>query len=141
MNRDHLTQLIRDLIDISDMLLVIDSGAAVAKMHADSMKKLDLEGRWAMLESDGWHIHLDLDAVGGIQFVEAVDRFHEGIPKLYYVRASDADDRTLVRFYFPNPWLDEREQPADFQPEKLALFEEFRDRYVGTAGIVSAAKD
>lgn len=141
MDRYHLTPLIRDLVDTANMLLVIDSGAAVAEMHTDSMKKLDMEGRWAMLESDGWHMHLDMDAVDGVQFVEAIDRFHEGIPKLYYVRLSDADDRTLIRFYFPNPWLDEREQPAEFQPEKLRLFEEFRERYVGTAGIVFATRD
>ena len=141
MDRDHLTRLISDLIDTTNMLLVIDSGAAVAEMDTDSMKKLDLGGRWAVLESDGWHMHLDMDAVNGVQFVEAVDRFHEGIPKLYYVRLADADDRTLVRFYFPNPWLDEREQPAEFQPDKLRLFEDFRDRYVGIAGIVAATKD
>ncbi|MCH8205913.1 MAG: hypothetical protein IH956_02800 [Chloroflexi bacterium] len=136
MKREHLTHLIRELIDTGDMLVVIDSGAAVAEMHASAMKRLEFQDRWAMLESDEWHIHLELDAVDGVQFVEAVDRFHEGIPKLYYVRLSDADDRTLLRFYFPNPWLDEQERPAEFQPEKLRLFEEFRDRHVGQAGIV-----
>ena len=128
MKREHLTHLIRELIDTGDMLVVIDSGAAVAEMHASGMKRLEFQDRWAMLESDEWHIHLELDAVDGVQFVEAVDRFHEGIPKLYYVRLSDADDRTLLRFYFPNPWLDEQERPAEFQPEKVRLFEEIRDR-------------
>ena len=128
--------MIRELIDTGDMLVVIDSGAAVAEMHASGMKRLEFQDRWAMLESDEWHIHLELDAVDGVQFVEAVDRFHEGIPKLYYVRLSDADDRTLLRFYFPNPWLDEQERPAEFQPEKVRLFEEIRDRHIGQAGIV-----
>ena len=141
MKREHLTRLIRELIDTGDMLVVIDSGAAVAEMHVAAMKKLEFQDRWAMLEADGWHIHLELDAVDGVQFVEAVDRFHDGIPKLYYVRLSDADDRTLVRFYFPNPWLDEQERPAEFQPERLRLFEGFRDRYVGQAGIVFVTRN
>ena len=45
MDRYHLTPLIRDLVDTANMLLVIDSGAAVAEMHTDSMKKLDMGGR------------------------------------------------------------------------------------------------
>ena len=43
---------------------------------------------------------------------------------------------TLIRFYFPNPWLDSEEKPTEFQPEKLAFFQEFRSRYVGRGGIV-----
>lgn len=41
----------------------------------------------------------------------------------------------------PNPWLDDREQPSEFQQEKLDVFEAFRDRYVGRGGIVSATRD
>ena len=88
-----------------------------------------------MVASEGWHVHLDLRAVSEGQFVEAEDRLHDDIPWLYYVRFSDDRGGTLVRFYFPNPWLDDDEKPTEFQPERLRLFEEFRDRYVGTSGI------
>ena len=141
MNRETLTELIRELVATDEMLVVIDSGSAVAEMRADAVKEPEFEGRWAMLESNGWHIHLGLDAVDAIQFVEAVDRNHDGIPKLYYVRFSDTDGRTLLRFYFPNPWLDEQERPVAFQPGRLKFFEEFRDRYVGREGIVFVARE
>ena len=141
MDRPLLAQLIRDLVEAPNMLVVIDSGSAVAEMHTDSIKRLDLKDRWAMIESGEWHVHVDMDDVECAQFVDAVDRFHQGIPKLYYVRLSDGCDRTLIRFYFPNPWLDDREQPSEFQQEKLDAFEAFRDRYVGHGGIVSATKD
>lgn len=141
MDRSLLAQLMKELVETPDMLVVIDSSSAVAEMHTDSIKRLDLGDRWAMIESDEWHVHIDMDDVAGTQFVDAVDRFHQGIPKLYYVRLSDGGDRTVIRFYFPNPWLDDREQPAEFQQEKLDIFEAFRDRYAGRDGIVSATRD
>jgi hypothetical protein len=46
----------------------------------------------------------------------------------------------LVRSYFSNPNLDDNEKRTEFQPEKLKVFEEFRDRYVGQEGIVSVIR-
>ena len=37
----------------------------------------------------------------------------------------------LIRFYFPNPWLDDSKEPTEFQPERLKAFEDFRARNVG----------
>ena len=54
----------------------------------------------------------------------------------YYVRFSKGMEDTLARCYFPNPNLDENSQRTDFQPEKLKVFEEMRDRYVGREGII-----
>ena len=130
-----LEQLIGELVSIDQMLVVMDSGGAVAEMHARRMKEPEFKDGWAMVESQDWHIHLDMNTVDGVQFVEAEDHGHD-IPKLYYVRLSDSKGNTLVRFYFPNPWLDETEKPTEFQPERLRLFESFRDRYVGKEGIV-----
>jgi hypothetical protein len=47
----------------------------------------------------------------------------------------------MIRFYFPSPWLDDDENRAEFQPEKLALFETVRDHYVGREGIVSVTRN
>ena len=74
-----------------------------------------------------------MESVAGIQFVEAEDH---GVPFLYYVRFSSGNEDTLVRCYFPNPYLDENDEPAAFQPEKLKYFEDFRDRYIGQEGII-----
>jgi hypothetical protein len=71
--------------------------------------------------------------VDGIQFVEAVS--HDDL-KSYYIRFSKGWDETLVRCYFPNPYLDANNKRTEFQPEKYQLFEEMRDKYVGREGIV-----
>ncbi len=137
MNRQITKKLIVDLLRCEGMLLVIDSGGAVSEMHAPPEIQTEFDGRWATIEAEEWHVHLDLDTIAGAQFVENSNHGHESMmPKLYYLRLSGADESTLLRFYFPNPWLDDAEQPTAFQPERLSLFEEFRDRYVGSESIV-----
>ena len=135
MNLEFLERLIGELVLTNCMLLVIDSGGAVSEMHPEETDNPQFHDGWAMVESKGWHVHLNMTTVDGVQFVEAEDHGHD-IPKLYYVRFSDRDGNTLIRFYFPNPWLDEDEKPTGFQPERLKFFEDFRDRYVGTEGTV-----
>ena len=137
MDREVIGELIEDLLGCEAMLLVIDSGGAVSEMHAPPAIETEFAGRWATIEAGEWHVHLDLDAVDGAQFVENSNHGHETMmPKLYYLRMSGADGATLLRFYFPNPWLDVDEKPTEFQPEKLRVFEDFCERYVGRDGIV-----
>lgn len=139
MDTGVLERLVTELTTADHMLVVIDSGDAVGEMSAHELSAPHFKDGWAGLEAGDWHVHLKLESVDGVQFVEAEDHDH-GIPKLYYVRLSDAEGRTLIRFYFPNPWLDDDEKPTAFQPEKLAAFEAFRDRYVGKEGIVYAQR-
>ncbi len=128
-------RLLEELLAHKGVLVVVDSGGAVAELHPPPGMKPDFEDEWAMLEAGSWHVHLNLLKIDGVQFVDAEDNFHS-FPRLYYVRMSDADERTTIRLYFPNPWLDDDERPTDFQPEKLKLFEDLRDRYVGSGGVV-----
>ena len=79
-------------------------------------------------------MHLNLPRVTAVQFVEAED--HGVVPFLYYVRLSDVEEQTVLRLYFPNPYLDNDENVVDFQPERLKLFEQMRDRYVGNSEII-----
>ncbi len=137
MNRDVIKTLIAELLECQGMLLVIDSGGAVSEMHAPPGIETEFDGRWATIEAGEWHVHLDLDKVTGAQFVENSNHGHESMmPKLYYLRMSGADETTLLRFYFPNPWLDDDERPTEFQPERLLAFEQFCGRFVGRDGIV-----
>ena len=139
MESEILERVLRDLLSVEQILVVMDSSGAVGEMHSDGTVAPRFDESWATIESGDWHLHLDMKAVAGVQFVEADD--HGGsIPKLYYVRFSDADDGTVIRFYFPSPWLNDDEKPTEFQPERLKLFEEFRDRYVGWGGIVFARR-
>lgn len=133
-----LERLISELLATPGMMVVIDSHGAVSEMHTRNLDQPAFHDGWATIEAEQWHIHLNMKLIDEAQFVEAEDHLHEGIAKLYYVRLSDADGNTMIRFYFPNPWLDEAENVTEFQPEKLEVFEEFRDRYVGETGIVFA---
>ena len=135
-----IKDLISDLVRTNRMLLVIDSGGAVSEMYADGLIEPQFADEWVTIESKSWHIHLNASKVDGVQFVEAEDNVHT-MPKMYYVRFSGREHDTLLRFYFPNPWLDDDEQPAEFQPEKLQVFETFRDRYVGKGGVEFVKRD
>ena len=129
----ELERLIRDLTSPDRMLWVIGGGEVVSENTGKDMKEPAVADGYITVASDSWHFHMKLDSVTGVQFVEAEDH---GIPFLYYVRFSDAEEETLLRVYFPNPYLDDNEEPTEFQPERLKLFEDYRDRYVGHDGII-----
>ena len=129
----ELEKLILNLAGLEGMLWVVGGGELVSENTPKGIREPTFEDGYATVTADSWHFHLRMDSVAGAQFVEAEDH---GIPYLYYVRLSDAQQETLLRVYFPNPYLDENDKPTEFQPQKLKLFEELRDRFVGTGGIV-----
>ncbi len=127
-------KLIRELASLQGMLWVVGGGEVVSENGSKGMKEPSLDGGYLDVEADNWHLHMKPDSITGIQFVEAEDRAH-GVPFLYYVRFSGACDETVLRVYFPNPHMDEEGNPAEFQPAKLDLFEDLRDRYANQDGI------
>jgi putative heme iron utilization protein len=126
-------ELLKELARNEKMMWVVGGGQVVSENNAKGIKEPEISRGWATIEADNWHFHLRLDSVDGIQFVEANSH---GDLKSYYVRFSKGWDDTLVRCYFPNPYLDDHEKRTEFQPEKYRVFEEMRDRYVGREGIV-----
>lgn len=135
MDQDAVRRLVSELLGVEGMMVVMDSGGAVSEMSLHAPPDIEFEGRWATIEARDWHIHLDLAQVAGAQFVENSHHGHKGIPKLYYARLSDGNGDTLLRFYFPNPWLDADENPTPFQADRLRAFETFRARYAGIDGV------
>lgn len=127
-------KLIQELAGLPGMLWVVGGGEVVSENESNGMKEPTLDGGYLDVEADNWHFHLKPDSVAGIQFVEAEDQAH-GVPFLYYVRFSGAAEETMMRVYFPNPYMDGEGNAAEFQPEKLGLFEDLRDRYTGRDGI------
>ena len=136
-----LKRLINDLLDLDDLLLGMDSGGAVCEMHLNHPPLVKYDKLWMYLESDDWHLHLPLENVSGVQIVESSDHGHENIPKVFYVRFGGASRETLMRFYFSNPWLNEKEEVTEFQKHKLTIFERFRDKYVACAGVEGVTRD
>ena len=132
-----LQELFRDLVSLDAMLWVIGGGEAVSENSSSGMSEPTFTGGYANIEADNWHLHVKLDAIEGVQFVEAEDHI---APYLYYVRFSNAAQETLFRVYFPNPYLDEEGNPTEFQPERLELFKRYRDKYVGREGIIFVSR-
>ena len=126
-------ELLQELAKDNRMLWVVGGGDVVSENDSKGIKEPELSGNYVTMEADNWHFHVGLDKITGIQFVEAESH---GDLLSYYVRFSDAQEGTLVRSYFPNPYLDADFKRTELQTERLKAFEEFRDRYVGREGIV-----
>lgn len=134
MDSSTVRRVLQDLIRIDQVMVVMDSGDAVSQMRPDGLNPPQFENDTATIQARGWSVRMDMGSVAGVQFVEAEDH-REAVPKMYYARFYDQGGGTLLRFYFPNPWLDGEDNATEFQPERLRLFEEYRDRWFGTEGV------
>lgn len=123
-----LTEIIRELTANDRMLWVVGGGEVASENNSNGIKEPDFSNGWITIQADNWHFHLAEASVNGIQFVEADSH---GGRKSFYVRFSKDWEETLVRCYFPNPYLDDNLNRVDFQPERYQAFLEMRDRYVG----------
>ena len=126
-------ELLRVLASDDQMMWVVGGTGVVSENNSKGIKEPEVSGNYVTMEADNWHFHLGLDGITGIQFVETESH---GDLMSYYVRFSNAQEETLVRSYFPNPYLDEEFNRTELQPDKLRAFEKMRDQYVGREGIV-----
>ena len=134
---DATLAILRELTQDEAVMWVVGGGGVVSENNSKGIQPPEVANGYATIEADNWHFHIGLEQVTGIQFVEAQSH---GDLLSYYVRFSNAAEETLLRGYFPNPYLDENYQRTDLQPEKLRAFEEMRDRYVGQEGIIFARR-
>lgn len=134
---DATLEILRELTQDEAVMWVVGGGGVVSENNSRGIKAPEVANGYATIEADNWHFHISLEQVTGIQFVEAQSH---GDLLSYYVRFSNAAEETLLRGYFPNPYLDENYQRTALQPEKLRAFEEMRDRYVGQEGIIFARR-
>ena len=126
-------ELIKELTKDDRVMWVVGGGPVVSENTSQGIKEPELSDGYLTVEADNWHFHVKIDDVTGVQFVEAES--HDDLLS-YYVRFSNEKEETMVRGYFPNPYLDDNLQRTELQSEKLKSFEEMRDRYVGRDGIV-----
>lgn len=134
---DATLEILQELTQDEAVMWVVGGGGVVSENNSRGIKAPEVANGYATIEADNWHFHIGLEQVTGIQFVEAQSH---GDLLSYYVRFSNQAEETLLRGYFPNPYLDENYQRTDLQPEKLRAFEEMRDRYVGQEGIIFARR-
>ena len=124
-----LSDIIKDLIGTEGLFFLVGRRGASAELEPDPDEAPeDQSGGWTEIKGRGWHAHINLDLVQSVQFVEQED--HGTVPTLYYVSFLDGDGERVFQAYFSNPYLDDQQQPTEFQPEKLKPFKEIRDRYV-----------
>ena len=133
---DIALELLQELAKNDKMMWVVGGGDVVSENDSKGIKEPEVSGNYITMEADNWHFHLGLDKITGIQFVEAESH---GDLVSYYIRFSndsEAKEDTLVRSYFPNPYLDVDFNRTELQADRLKVFEEMRDQYVGREGIV-----
>ena len=130
-------ELVKELAKDDKMMWVVGGGEVVSENDSKGIKEPEFSKGWVTVEADNWHFHLGIDTVTGIQFVEAESH---GDLLSYYVRFSNEKEETLLRSYFPNPYLDEDLKRTELQPDKLKAFEDMRERYVGRDGIIFAKR-
>ena len=130
-------ELVKELAKDDRMMWVVGGGEVVSENDSKGIKEPEFSKGYLTVEADNWHFHLGIDSVTGIQFVEAES--HEDLIS-YYVRFSSAKEETLVRSYFPNPYLDDNQKRTSLQADRLQTFEAMRDKYVGRDGIIFARR-
>lgn len=130
-------ELVKELAKDDRMMWVVGGGEVVSENDSKGIKEPEFSKGYLTVEADNWHFHLGIDSVTGIQFVEAES--HEDLIS-YYVRFSNAKEETLVRSYFPNPYLDDNQKRTSLQADRLQTFEAMRDKYVGRDGIIFARR-
>lgn len=130
-------ELVKELAKDDRMMWVVGGGEVVSENDSKGIKEPEFSKGYLTVEADNWHFHLGIDSVTGIQFVEAES--HEDLIS-YYVRFSNSKEETLVRSYFPNPYLDDNQKRTSLQADRLQTFEAMRDKYVGRDGIIFARR-
>ena len=130
-------ELVKELAKDDRMMWVVGGGEVVSENDSKGIKEPEFSKGYLTVEADNWHFHLGIDSVTGIQFVEAES--HEDLLS-FYVRFSNAKEETLVRSYFPNPYLDDNLKRTSLQADRLQAFEAMREKYVGRDGIVFARR-
>ena len=129
---DVALELIQELCQDEKKMWVVGGGEVVSENNAKGIKSPELSKGYLTIEADNWHFHLKLEAVDGVQFVEAESH---GDMKSYYVRFSKGWEETLARCYFPSPFLDDNHKRTPLQPERLQAFLDMRDRFVDREGV------
>ena len=65
-----LEQLVAELVVTDGIMLVMDSAGAVSEMHLREVETPWFDKGWTTIEAAGWHVHINLGAVEGVQFVD-----------------------------------------------------------------------
>jgi hypothetical protein len=126
-------ELIRELTKDESMMWVVGGGAVVSENNSRGIREPEVHNDSVTVEAENWHFHISTKDVAGIQFVET--KTH-GERLSYYVRFSGHNEETLLRSYFPNPYLDENYRPTPLQHDRLKVFTDMREKYEGRDGII-----
>lgn len=126
-------ELVKELAKDDKVMWVVGGGEVVSENDSKGIKEPEFSNGYLTVEADNWHFHVPVDKVTGIQFVEAESH---GDLLSYYIRFSGDNEETMLRGYFPNPYLDDDNKRTELQEEKLQAFNDMRDQYVGRDGII-----
>ena len=126
-------ELIKELVKEEGLMWVVGGGPVVSENDSKGIKEPEYHEGSLTVEADNWHFHIMINDVTGIQFVESESH---GDLLTYYVRFSGDNEETLLRGYFPNPYLDDEFNRTELQADRLKAFTDMRERYVGRDGVI-----
>lgn len=132
-----LEQLTGELRESGRINFVVATGNSVFEGFPLSV----LEGpsvldRWMTLHNKGLHLHVNFARVDFVRFTEERGGSGgHGLPLSFSIRFCNSAGRSLLKAFFPIPHLDDEFQPCDLQPERVAFFRDFQERYTFQPGV------
>lgn len=125
MERAVLESLIRPLAETGEVQFSLHHGGSTTQLTAEPAHRVSFGRRFATVEADGWHYHLNLEAIRAVAFVEQADFC---VPVSYSLRFLDAAGESLLHAYFPSPYL-EGEERTEYTPERLEVWQAQRVKW------------
>ena len=118
-----VADLLRELVQLSDICLVIGPNEAVCEAFVDPHSMdFRLDGSFATLENGPWHIHLDMAKVNKVTFEVQPDSAHHLNQLSYSLRFFDAEERFLLRAFLMAMYDDE----GALRPERVGTYNALR---------------
>lgn len=125
-------ELLRDLLDTKRVRFTFHTGGSVGTLKAGVEVDLRQGGDWIAAETEHWRLQIHRPSLAHVRFVEEAGG---AIPVGHSIRFCDGAGNSLVRAYFPSPYMDEGRNVVPFRTGPLDLFRQFVERYRGRAGV------
>lgn len=129
-----LFTLVRELIDTGKVRFTFHTGGSVGsiKTTLGEAVKIRQSDEWIAAETEHWRLQIRKPTVAAVWFVEETSG---AIPVGHSLRFVDQSGNSLVRAYFPSPYLDDVRNVVPFREGPLDLFREFFERYGRRPGV------
>lgn len=126
--------LLQELIDTGRVRFTFHTGGSVGSIKTVPGEAVDLRqsDEWIAAETPHWRLQLRKPNVNAVWFVEETGG---AIPVGHSLRFVDPSGSSLIRAYFPSPYIAEDRSVVPYREGPLDLFKQFYDRYGHLDGV------